>query len=230
MARILKEEVYTARRKEIVDAALKLVYTKGYDKMTIQDIQNELQISKGAFYHYFGSKQAILEALVEHIQEEVIQLLLAIIHKPDLTAMEKLERYFSSAVGWKTDHKGLILGLLRNWYDDSNAVIRQATYASTIRAVTPLLSDIFRQGVQEGVFTTSYPDRVGEVILCLLMGIGEALGDLLLTFEPGSNYSDIQTTVAVYTEAMERVLGAPNGSIHLIFTNSLQNWFEVSPK
>ncbi len=228
MARTLKEEDYVARRKEIVDAALKLVYTKGYEKMTIQDIQDELHISRGAFYHYFGSKQAILEALVEHIQQEVIQSLLPIVQEPGLSALEKLERYFSTATGWKTAHKSLIMALMRAWYDDKNSVVRQATYASAVLTVAPLLSDIFRQGIREGVFTTSYPDRVGEVILCLLLGVGEAMGNLLLAFEPGSGYSGIENTVAVYTEAMERVTGAPRGSIQLMFDKSLAEWFKES--
>ena len=67
MARIVKEEEYTARRNEILDTALQLLYSKGYEKMTIQDILDKLQISKGAFYHYFGSKAEVLEALVERI-------------------------------------------------------------------------------------------------------------------------------------------------------------------
>jgi AcrR family transcriptional regulator len=60
MARIVKEEEYLARRNEILDASLRLVYSKGYDKMTIQDILDQLHISKGAFYHYFDSKVAVL--------------------------------------------------------------------------------------------------------------------------------------------------------------------------
>ena len=56
MPRVLIEEDYTARRNEILDAARKLVYTKGYEQMSVQDILDEMKISKGAFYHYFGLK------------------------------------------------------------------------------------------------------------------------------------------------------------------------------
>jgi AcrR family transcriptional regulator len=49
MARIVKEEEYAARRNEILDAAQRLVYTKGYEHMTIQDILDDRHISKGAF-------------------------------------------------------------------------------------------------------------------------------------------------------------------------------------
>ena len=226
MARTLKEEDYTARRNDIIDAALRLVYSKGYEKMTIQDILDDLKISKGAFYHYFGSKDAMLGALVARIQDEVIQLLLPIIQDTDLSALEKLEGYFLTTTRWKTIHKSLILALIRAWYADDNAIVRQASYASASKVIAPLLSEIFSQGVREGVFTLSNPDRVGEVFLCLIQGIGEELGNQFLSFEPGQNDAQIKGTIAIYTEAMERVLGAPTGSIHLIFTKSLENWFK----
>jgi len=69
MARIFNYKPETAY--EILDVAQRLVNTKGYEQMTIQDLLDELQISKGAFYHYFGSKQALLEAIIERIVDEV---------------------------------------------------------------------------------------------------------------------------------------------------------------
>ena len=65
MARVAKEEERAVKRNAILDAALQLVYTKGYEQMSIQDILTSLQISKGAFYHYFNSKQAVLDGLVD---------------------------------------------------------------------------------------------------------------------------------------------------------------------
>ena len=53
MARTVKEQEYAEKRNDILDSALRLVYSKGYERMTIQDIQADLQISSGAFYHYF---------------------------------------------------------------------------------------------------------------------------------------------------------------------------------
>ena len=57
MARILKQDQYDARRNEILDMARHLIYTLGYDQMTIHDLLQELHISKGALYHYFASKK-----------------------------------------------------------------------------------------------------------------------------------------------------------------------------
>ena len=64
MARTVKAEAVAAKRKEILDAAQRLVFTKGYEQMSVQDILDEIRISSGAFHHYFDSRRALLEALV----------------------------------------------------------------------------------------------------------------------------------------------------------------------
>src|SRR5689334_12596794 len=103
MARILKEDEHTAKRNEILDAALGLIYSKGYEKMTIQDILEKLQISKGAFYHYFDSKVDVLEAVVERMASDQVEpIFLAILQDPNIPAMEKLHRYFDISTRWKT--------------------------------------------------------------------------------------------------------------------------------
>ena len=58
MPRTVNQQENTAKRNEILDAAQRLVYNKGYERMTIQDILADVQISSGAFYHYFASKEA----------------------------------------------------------------------------------------------------------------------------------------------------------------------------
>src|SRR6266498_3912837 len=107
MARIVKEQAYAVKRNEILDVAQRLVYTKGYEQMTIQDILDDLQISKGAFYHYFDSKQALLEALIERMLQEGIQLITPIVHDPHMPALEKLQRYFATVARYKTTQESV---------------------------------------------------------------------------------------------------------------------------
>jgi AcrR family transcriptional regulator len=229
MARIVKEQEYAVKRNAILDVAQRLVYTKGYEQMTIQDMLDDLQISKGAFYHYFDSKQAVLEALIERMQEEVEQLLLSIVQDPHLPALEKLRRFFPMLARWKTARKTFILALLRIWYTDDNALFRQKLRATVVKRVTPLLTGIIRQGIQEGVLTTSYPDQVGEVIVSLVLDLGDTIAWLLLSWEPKSDdVRRIESTVAAYTDALERALGAPTGSLPLVDAQTLKEWL-VSP-
>jgi hypothetical protein len=85
---------------------------------------------------------------------------------------------------------------------------------------------IIHQGIQEGVLTTSYPEQVGEVVLSLVQDLGETLAMLLLSFEPErADIRRVESIVAAYTDALERTLGIPEGSLQLTDTETLKEWF-----
>ncbi len=231
MARTFNEAEFNTRRNEILDVVQGLFYTKGYEQATIQDILNALQISKGAFYHYFDSKQRLLEALVERTSAAALEVVLPIVEDPDLGALEKFERFFGSIAAWKTDRKDFLLVLLRAWYADENALLRQKMMLATMRQFTPMLALIIRQGVAEGVFSTPYPDQIGEVLLSLFQGMGDSIGGafLELVHKPSEaerlqGYEQIEQSIAAHTSALERVLGAEPGSLALFDTEMLKTW------
>ncbi len=228
MARVVKEEAYAQRRLQIVEAAQKLMYTKGYELMSIQDILDELNISKGAFYHYFDSKQALLEAVVERMEQDMEPLILSVVQAPNLAAVDKFMRFFEVAGRWKTEHKAFVLSITRMWYADENAVLRQKLQRGVIRQFAPLLSVIVRQGVQEGQFTTPYPDQAGEMVFALQLGLGDTFVEILLGSKPHpDDLPRARLLVAAYTDAMERLLGAQPGSLVLMDDQTLQEWVSV---
>lgn len=61
-------------KSKIVSAAWKLFYDQGYDNTTIEDIVWESQTSKGSFYHYFESKDALLGSLAYLFDEKYEEL------------------------------------------------------------------------------------------------------------------------------------------------------------
>lgn len=58
----------------IVSAAWKLFYDQGYENTTIEDIVWESGTSKGSFYHYFESKDALLGSLAYLFDEKYEEL------------------------------------------------------------------------------------------------------------------------------------------------------------
>jgi len=66
--RIIKE--YEERRKEILETAERLFLTKGYTKTTVNDILKEIGIAKGTFYHYFKSKEEVMDEIIMRIIKE----------------------------------------------------------------------------------------------------------------------------------------------------------------
>lgn len=231
MPRIINEEKHTERRNEILDAAMKLVLTKGYEQMTIQDILDALHISKGAFYHYFDSKGDVLEALVERmIVEQVEPLLRPLVKDTELSALEKFHRFYNIAGRWKISQKTFMLELLQVWMGDENAIVRQKLMTSSIRSVAPLLTEIVQQGVDEGVFTSPYPDQVSNIIIYIMEGLSEKLTELLVSVKINHAECDIDgeinTFIGALNDAIERVLGAPKGSVKLINPQMMKVWFE----
>ena len=59
---------------KIVSAAWKLFYDQGYEDTTIEDIVWESGTSKGSFYHYFESKDALLGSLSYLFDEKYEEL------------------------------------------------------------------------------------------------------------------------------------------------------------
>jgi len=231
MPRILNEEKYTEKRNEILDVTMKLVYTKGYEQMTIQDILDELHISKGAFYHYFDSKGNVLEALVERmIVDQVTPLLRPIVDDPDLSAIEKFHRFYEVAGRWKISQKTFMLELLEVWMGDDNAIVRHKMMASSLNSCAPMLTKIVHQGINEGVFSFPYPDQASNVIIYIMEGLGEKLTELLLSVKIHKMEvnvdREIKNFVGALNDAIERVLGAPKGSMTLIDPKLMKVWFE----
>ena len=233
MARVVKEEVHAARRNQILDSAQRLVYTKGYEGMTIQDILDDLHISKGAFYHYFDSKADVLEALVERMTvEQVLPILESIVRDPELTALQKLHRYFDQASRWKISQKPFMIELLRVWLADENAIVRQKMTDMSVNRTAPLMTEVVRQGIQEGVFSTPYPEHVSHILFYILQGMSDTVVGLFLSSLTDGYRADVERGIVDYinalSDAIERVLGAPRGSLYLMSPEILKEWFEPS--
>lgn len=231
MVRTVNEEEFAAKRNEILDTAQRLVYTKGYERMSIQDIRGELGMSNGAFYHYFGSKPAVLEALIERMQQEAEQPLVPIVHDPHLSALEKLQRFLATLDHSRTVHKAFIADLLRVWLADENAIVREKVYEAIAKRRAPLLTVIVRQGVQEGVFTTPYPDQAGAVILSTARGMMDSLARLMLSLEQEGDdpriVDEIVVTYAANVDALERVLGASLQFLHRPDAGAIREWLGI---
>lgn len=123
-------------KSRIVSAAWKLFYDNGYDNTTIEDIVFESGTSKGSFYHYFESKDALLGSLAylfdekyEELEDEIrtdtpcIEILLFLNRKlfemvENTVDLELMKRLYSTQLVTKNekqllDHNRVYYRLLR---------------------------------------------------------------------------------------------------------------------
>ena len=65
--KILKKlELQDRRKEQIMSAALSVVVAKGYDQSRMDDIVEKSQLSKGAIYWYYKSKEEVYLSLVDY--------------------------------------------------------------------------------------------------------------------------------------------------------------------
>jgi len=225
MPRVVNEDDYAARRNEILDIARRLVYTKGYEQMSIQDILDALKISKGAFYHYFDSKQALLDGLIDRMMDEADQILRPIVEDDSLPAIEKMRRYFDTGGRWKASQKTFMLNLLRVWHDDANILMRQKQETAAMKRIAPMLTQIIKQGIAEGSFTTQHPEQFGSMLVGLSRGFEDQIVDIMLAEKPPpDSLEQLEAALGAYSESLERILGAPAGSLPLGDIELLKEW------
>ena len=90
MPKIVDHEQY---RQKLLSQCFDLFAQKGYASITMRQVAQELGVSTGTLYHYFSSKEALFEQLVEQITQ---QDLLSAIHLKNLpTLAERIEALFS---------------------------------------------------------------------------------------------------------------------------------------
>lgn len=216
MVRIIKD--HESRRKEILETAQQLFYQKGYEQTSIQDLLTAIGIAKGTFYHYFSSKQALLEELVEHLADQNVALVAQLVSDEELDALQKLHQIFLQSNRWRAEQKHFVLSAMQAYYREENLRLRHALVNSTTARMIPLLTQVVEQGMAEGVFATAYPEEVALIIYRLFQEMIETIGQIILgaqsTIAPGT--ADlIARKIDVYQQSVERVLAAPTGAIQI---------------
>ncbi len=226
MARTVNATRHMVRRDAFLDVAQRLVQAKGYEAMSIQDVLDELEASKGAFYHYFDSKQALLEAVVERFADVAIADLAPLLDDPNVPALRKLETFFKGIARRKAEQKDLVLAIIEIWNSDGNAIVREKLRRLTVSRMVPLLSAVIEQGIDEGVFHVASPDETATVFISLMLGFQELANDYFIGRQAGTiTFAVVQRSVASFTEAFERILGIPKGSLTLTDESTLHFWF-----
>ncbi len=163
VAKSRNSEVTTNR---ILDVSLKLFLVKGYEKTTIQDIIDELgDLSKGAIYHHFKSKEDILAGVCEKMFEYKEFEMRKLRDQPNKTGLEKLKDMFSVSVEDPRQEE---------LFSFSPSLLNVPTIfvealKDTIRVVIPeYIIPIVQQGVEDGSIRTEYPKELSEMFLLLV--------------------------------------------------------------
>ncbi|MEH2511623.1 AcrR family transcriptional regulator [Nitrobacteraceae bacterium AZCC 1564] len=213
MPRVIKHP--ELRRSQILDCAQALFLERGYDNASLNEMIAATGLSKGAFYHYFESKEALLEALAERFAQQA----LAQIQRMDtsnLDALSRLNAFLARGRQNKMENAEIAWSLFEALFKPENFVLFHRITAATSALVGPVLADLIKRGVDDGTFKTFDPDGVAD----MMMQLSAATHGMVARALAASSSRQLEDTIdalerriRLYEIALDRILGLADGSV-----------------
>ena len=215
MARITKE--YHVRKNELLNVAQKLFFTKGYRQTSVDAIIKKVGVSKGTFYYYFKSKEDLMNKLVKRMTNQILIEVKKITERTDLDALAKLNKAYITTRNVKLENLDLVKLYLKVLYKDENIVLRHKIYMSNIDLLVPEFAKIISQGVEEKIFSTSFPRKAAKLIFEVAQTLGDSTAKLFLEIDENPEVVEkLEREVELYEDTIERIIGAKKGSINIV--------------
>ena len=225
MTRIIKK--YDERKREFLNTAQELFFTKGYEQTSVEAIIKKMRLSKGTFYYYFKSKEDLLEKLSYKMSKKILKEVKKIVEKNDLNAIDKLNKAYAVVGSVKLENIELLKVLLKAFYNDRNLFFRHKMFMSSMEILAPEFSKIIRQGVNEKVFNTPFPDESARLIFEIANTFSGKVPQLIMDLDKNpENLNEAEKEFRVYENAIERIIGAEEGTVKIVNRNILNYFLE----
>lgn len=156
--RVVKEAA--ERRNEILDVAEELFVTKGYDKTSTNDILERVGIARGTLYYHFSSKEEILNAMIERINDSLFSKARAIAENKSLPV---IDRIVMTIAGLNVD-SDIGHEIIDQVHKPQNALMHQKMQKNLIEGIVPIIVRLVEEGNEQGVFHVRYPEETVEML------------------------------------------------------------------
>lgn len=189
------------RKEDLLDAALALFREKGVDNTTVNDIAKAVHVAQGSFYNYFQSKDDIFAAVLEKATEHTLAAMQKTAKRTDIGPARKLSLLTQQDFLLNRQNDSLFDVL----HEPRYAYAHQKYIVDRIQKMKPIYTELIRQGVDEEIFSTPYPEETAHFLLTTQKFVFDPA---FFTF--GEN--EMLKMVSAYSDFVERVLGAKHDS------------------
>jgi TetR/AcrR family transcriptional repressor of nem operon len=187
-------------RENIIATGQRIMAGKGFSAVGLNEILTGAGVPKGSFYHYFGSKDAFGEALLDSYFDDYLAEIDATLAQPGLTMAQRLMNYWQA---WQQaqsffDCQGKCLAVkLAAEVADLSEAMRLALKRGTSGIVTRLARAI-EAGVAEGSLSIDDDaDSTAHSLYQLWLG------------------ASVMVKIGRTTEPFETALSTTRGILHL---------------
>ena len=150
---------HTDVKQRILDTGRDIILGKGFSAVGLNEILSTAQVPKGSFYHYFKSKEAFGEALVDNYVADYLTQVDSLLRDDGAPAAERLMRYWKSwmSTGETAECNCLVVKLSGEVSDMSEAM-RAALLRGT-NLIIERLGQCIAEGMADGSLTGNLDTR-----------------------------------------------------------------------
>lgn len=187
------------RTKEILTTAAELFGERGYDAVSLEDVAERLDVTKGSLYYYFRSKDELGTAAIESLgndwTDRLEHLPAARTGSPADRLRALLHEHISIAVREYPAALRLFL-VPRDWPADTAARIKDMR-----RRHNEVFRTVIEEGVRSGEFTVT---GIGTTLQCMHAAMSQAPAWCTRLPEPART-----TAITELTETLLMLVGQP---------------------
>lgn len=198
--RVVKEA--EERKNEILDVAERLFGTKGFDNTSTSDILDEIGIARGTLYYHFKSKEEILDAMISRMTNKLIEKAKAVAAQKSVPV---LQRFTMMMLSLNVSDDNFGQELLAQAHKPQNALMHQKMEKSLLSGINPIITDLIKEGITQGICRTDYPQEAAEMTF---LYANTVFDDLMEHSE-----EEKQRKIAAFIYNVERLLNMEQGSM-----------------
>lgn len=191
------------RKNEILDAAEALFGQKGFDGTSTNDILSKVGIARGTLYYHFKSKEDIMDALIERYNVRMLEAAKEVAADRSIPVIERVIR---TVMALNASSGGSNEEIMEHIHKPQNALMHQKIQKSIIVGVTPILTEIVCEGIEQGLFDTPFPYECMEMVIIYANTVFDD------DFVPMTDEERMRRMLA-FISNLERMLGAASGSL-----------------
>ncbi len=155
-------------RAGLLESAAKLFSDRGFDATSVDDICSQANVSKGAFYHHFESKQAIFLSLLKSWLQTVDYGLAQLRQSTAPQTLVSMTEILPAILATAKDQLPMFLEF---WLQASRDEQVWEASIQPYQHFRDYFADIISKGMTEGSLKKADPQVAGQVILALAVGI-----------------------------------------------------------
>ena len=167
-----RPDVSEERRNQILEAAMVVFARQGFEQARMDDIAQQVGLSKGALYLYFKSKDAIISAILQFFFSRAMKKLQGFLESEEPSSVReqllRLNQYYVGEMNWMVSMQPISFQFYA-------VAARQKTVRQVLKRYfkdyREVLAELIQHGIDRGEFRPMQAEDVAIAVTALYEGL-----------------------------------------------------------